>query len=166
MGHSVLVGQVFYQIWCLKCSVLTDLIDKVYKKIPKLAKIAFCIPLTLTSEPMTDERELQDLVREFEQRGLQSCSDPPHTPVPREEAHPAPLRPMQTRSARKKFKLEVHSKRNEYRHRKSRKTSGTHQMDPPSSAQVPTGGDEHIAPPRPLYLQPIQPGVQPPQRIK
>ena len=76
MENPVPVGQDFYQIWCLKCIILTDLIDKVYKKIPKLAKIAFHISLTFTSEPMTDERELQDLVREFEQRGLQSRSDP------------------------------------------------------------------------------------------
>jgi len=164
--NPVPVGQDFYQIWCLKCIVLTNLIDKVYKRIPKLAKNAFCISLTLTSEPMTDERELQDLVREFKQRGLQSHSDPPHTPVPHEEAHPAPPRPMQTRSARKKFKPEVRSKRNKDRHRKSGQTSRTHQMDPPSSVQVPTEEDEHIEPLRPPYLQLIRPGVQPPRWTK
>jgi len=124
----------------------------MYKKIPKLEKNAFYISLTLTSEPMTDEQELQDLVREFEQRGLWSRSDPPHTPVPHEEAHPAPPRLMQTRSARKKFKPEVRSKRNEDRHKESGKTSEDPGMDPPGSTEIPIEGEENIAPQRPPYL--------------
>ena len=52
--NPVPVRQFFYRIWCLNCIVLTYLIDKVYKKIPKLAKITFRISLTFTSEPMTD----------------------------------------------------------------------------------------------------------------
>ena len=43
-------------------------------------------------------------------------------------------------------------------------------MNPPGSAEIPPEGsedfgeDENIAPQHPPYLQPVRPGVQPPQR--
>ena len=90
------LGQDFHQIRCLQCTVLLDLIDGVHKKMPRLGKIVFCISFRFMSEPMTTERELADLVREFEQEGLISCSNRPPASAPCEEAHPAPPRPMQT----------------------------------------------------------------------
>ena len=61
-GNYVPQGQDFHPIWCLQCTVLPDLIASVYKKIPKIGKITFCIPLSFVSEPMTTEREIDDLV--------------------------------------------------------------------------------------------------------
>ena len=134
IGNRAPLGQDFHQIWCLQCTVLPDLIDGVYKKMPKLGKIVFCISSRFTSEPMTTEREIDDLVREFEQEGLISCSNRPPAHAPCEEPHPAPPRPMQTRSARKKSRTEVRSKRNQDRHKQTGKTPADHPMDPPSSA--------------------------------
>ena len=37
-------------------------------------------------------------------------------------------------------------------------------MNPSSSTEIPSKGDENIAPQRPPYLQPVRPGVQPPRR--
>ena len=100
-------GQDFRQTRCLQCTVLPDVMDGVYKKMPKLGKIAFCISSIFPSEPMTTERELDDLVRDFEQEGLIGCSNQPLASAPCEEAHPAAPRPMQTRSATQKSRTEV-----------------------------------------------------------
>ena len=35
-------------------------------------------------------------------------------------------------------------------------------MNPSSSVEIPSKGDENIAPQHPPYLQPVRPGVQPP----
>ena len=61
-GNYVSLGQDFYPIWCLQCTVLPELIASVYKKIPKIGKITFRIPLSLVSESMTTERALDALV--------------------------------------------------------------------------------------------------------
>ena len=115
---------------------------------------------------MTTEREIDDLVREFEREGLISCSNRPPAFAPYEEAHPAPPRPMQTRFSRKKSRTEVRSKRNQDRQRKTGQTPADHPMDPTSSAQVPAGSRENIAPPRPPYLQLVRPGAKLPRRTK
>ena len=36
-------------------------------------------------------------------------------------------------------------------------------MNPSSSAEIPSEGDDNIAPQCPPYLQPVRPGVQPPR---
>ena len=95
---------------------------------------------------MSADCELQDLLREFEQTSLQNIFVPPPEPIAREETLPAPTPSMQTRSARKQFKPEVHSKRNEDRHKQSGQTSEDLGMDPPGSAESPMEGEENIAP--------------------
>ena len=45
IGNQAPLGQDFRQIWCLQCTVVPDLIDGVYKKMPKLGKIVFYISL-------------------------------------------------------------------------------------------------------------------------
>ena len=99
---------------------MTDLIDGLYKKTPRHGKVTF---RSFPIEPMSVDQELQNLVREFEQTGLQNIVHPPPAPAPREETLLAPIPPMQTRSARKQFKLEVRSKPNEDRHKQSGQTS-------------------------------------------
>ena len=84
-------------------------------------------------------------------------------PATCEETPPALIQLMQTRSARKKFKLEVRSKQNEDRHKQSGQTSEDPEMNPSGSAGIPPEGDENIASQRPPYLQPVRPGVQPPR---
>ena len=110
LRNLALFGQDLYQIWCLQCTVMTDFVDGFYKKTPTPVKLTLRSFLSFTIEPMTVDRELHELVREFEQGGLQSLFSHPPTPAPREEIPPTPTQPMQTRSTRKKFKPEVHSK--------------------------------------------------------
>ena len=105
-------------------------------------------------------------MREFEQTGLQNIVHPPPAPAAREETLPAPSPPMQTRSARKQFKPEVRSKRNEDRHKQSGQTSEDSGMDPLGSVEIPSEGEENIAPRRPAYVPPLRPGVKPPRRNK
>ena len=75
---------------------------------------------------------------------------------------------MQTRSTRKKFKPEFHSKRNEDRHKPSEKTPEDPEMKPLGSAELPPedfedfGEDENVALQCPPYLSPVRPRVQPP----
>ena len=83
LGNLRPFGQDLYQIWCLQCTVMTDFIDGFYKKTPTPTKLALCSFLSCTIEPMTADRELQELVREFEQGGLPNLFI--HPPVP----HPA-----------------------------------------------------------------------------
>ena len=61
-GNYVPQGQDFHPIWCIQSTVLYDLIATVYKEIFKIGKITFCIPLTIVSEPMATNREIDDLV--------------------------------------------------------------------------------------------------------
>ena len=157
-------GQDLYHIWCLQCTVMTDFIDGFYKKTPRLAEIALHISLSLTIESMSADCELQELLREFEQMGLQNLMSNASASTPREETPPAPPQPMQTRSTRKKFKPEVCSKQNEDRHKQSGKTSEDPKMNPSGLAEIPSEGDENIALQRPPYLHPVRPRVQPPQR--
>ena len=101
------------QSWCLQCTFMTDLIDGLYKKTPEHGQVTF---RSFTIEPMSADQELQDLLREFGQTGLQNIVHPPSAPAAREETLPAPPLPMQTQSARKQFKPEVRSKKNEDQH--------------------------------------------------
>ena len=39
-------------------------------------------------------------------------------------------------------------------------------MDPPGSVEIPSEGEENIAPRRPAYVPPLRPGVKPPRRNK
>ena len=57
-GNRTPHGQDFCQIWCLQCTVLPDLIDGVYKKMPELGKIVFCISSSFTSEPIQQNERL------------------------------------------------------------------------------------------------------------
>ena len=92
---------------------MADLVDGLYMKTPGYGEIAFRISLSFTIEPMSADHELQDLLREFEQTGLQHIFTPQPEPAAREETLLAPTSPMQTRSSRKQFQSEVCSKRNE-----------------------------------------------------
>ena len=62
---------------------------------------------------------------------------------------------------RKKFKPEVHSKRNEDRHKLSGKTPKEPEMNPAGSAELPPerfedfGEDENVASQCPPYLPPV-----------
>ena len=73
---------------------------------------------------------------------------------------------MQTQSARKQFKPEVRSKRNEDRHKQSGKTSEDPGMDPTGSVEIPSDTEDNIAPRRPPYIPPLRTGVKPPRRNK
>ena len=95
-------------------------------------------------------------------------SNPPAY-APCEETPPLPNHPMQTRSTRNKFKVEVRSKRNEERHKPSGKTPEDSVMNPPGLAELPPKGfedfgeDDNVASQCPPYLLPVRPGVQPPR---
>ena len=91
---------------------MTYFVGGVYKKTPRLAMFALRIFLSFTIEFMSADRELQELLREFEQRGLQNLMSNSPASVPHKETLPAMNQPMQMRSTKKKFKPEVHSKRN------------------------------------------------------
>ena len=130
-------------------------VDGFYKKTPGPAEIALCISLSLTIESMSVDHELQEMLREFEQTGLQNLMNNPPASAPREETPPATTQPMQTRSTRKKFKPEVRSKQNEDRHKQSGKTPEDPEMNPSGSIEIPPEGfeeDENIALHRPPYL--------------
>ena len=127
-------GQDLCQIWYHQCTVMTDVVDGFYKKTPTPVMFAFYNFLSFTIASMSADSELQKLVREFEQEGLPHLFIHPPASAPHEETPPVPTQPIQTRSTRKKFKLEVRSKRNEDRHRQSGKTPEDSEMNPSSSA--------------------------------
>ena len=137
---------------------MTDFVDRFYKKTPPPTMFAVFCFLSLTIASMSADREFQELLREFEQTGLPNLFNQPRSSAPREETPPVLTQPMQTRSARKKFKLEVCSKDNEDRHKQSGKTPEDPEMPPSGSAEVPPAEDENIASKCPLYLPPVRPG--------
>ena len=100
------------------------LVDGFYKKTPRPAEIALRIFLSLIIKNMSNDHEVQELLREFRERGLQNL-------MSNLVLHP----PMQTCSTRNKFKVEVHSKWNEERHNLSAKTPKDLEMYPPGSAE-------------------------------
>ena len=75
---------------------MEDLIDGFYKKTPRPAEVALHIFLSLTIESMSADREVQELLREFEQKGLQNLMRNPPASVPHEETPPTPNHPMRT----------------------------------------------------------------------
>ena len=89
---------------------MEDLIDGFYKKTPRPSEVALHILLSLTIESMSADHEVQELLREFEQRGIQNFMSTPPASALCEETPPVLHPPMQTCSTRKKFKAEVHSK--------------------------------------------------------
>ena len=89
-------------------------------------------------------------------------SNPPAS-APCEETPPTLTQPMQTRSTRKKFKVEFHSKWNEERHKPSGKTPEDPVMNPLGEFKD-FGEDENVASHRTPYLPPVRPGVQPPRQ--
>ena len=89
-------GQDLCQIWCLQWTVMAYLVEGFYKKTPRPAEIALSISLSLPIESMSADRELQELLREFEQTGLQNLMSNPSASALREETPPAPPQPMQT----------------------------------------------------------------------
>ena len=112
---------------------------------------------------MSADREVQELLSEFRERGLQNLMSNLPASAPHEETPPAPNQPMQTRSTRKKFKAEFRSKWNEERHKPSRKTLEDPEMNPAGSTELHPEGfedfgeDENVASQRPPYLPPIRP---------
>ena len=94
---------------------------------------------------MLVDHKVQELLREFRQRGLQNLMRNPPASAPREETPPAPNQPMQTRSTRKKYKAEVRSKQNEEKNKPSGKTPEDPVMNPPGEFKD-VGEDENIAP--------------------
>ena len=75
---------------------MIDFVDGFYKKPPTPIKFALRIFLSFTIESMSADRELQELLGEFEQGGLQNLMSNPPTSAPCEETPPAPTQPMQT----------------------------------------------------------------------
>ena len=131
---------------------MTDFVDRFYKKTPTPVMFAFFSFLSFTIASMSADREFQELLREFEQTGLPNLFNQPPASAPREETPPAPTQPMQTRSARKKFKPEVRSNYNEDRQKQSGKMPEDPEMHPSGSAEAPPAEDENIAPKHPPYL--------------
>ena len=137
---------------------MIDFGDRFYKKTPTPVRFAFFSFLSFTIASMSADREFQELLREFEQKGLPNLFNQPPTSSPREETPPAPTQPMQTRSTRKKFKPEVRSKHNEDGHKQSRKTPEEPEMYPSGSAEAPPAEDENTALKHPPYLPLVRPG--------
>ena len=129
--------------------------DRFYKKTPTPAMFAFFSFLSFTIASMSADHEFRELLREFEQTGLLNLFNQPPASAPCEETPLAPTQPMQTRSARKKFKLEVDSKHNKDRHKQSGKMPEDPEMHPSGSAEAPPAEGENIAPKRPLYIPPF-----------
>ena len=87
------------------------------KKSLRPTKVTLRIFLSLKIESMSADREVQELLREFEQRGLQNLKSTPPASAPHQETPPVPNQPMQTRSTKNKFKAEIRSQRNEERYK-------------------------------------------------
>ena len=94
---------------------------------------------------MSADREVQELLSKFKERGLQNLMRNPPAPAPHEETPPASNQPMYTRSTRKKFREEVRSKQNEERNKPSGKTPEDPVMNPLGEFED-LGEDENVAP--------------------
>ena len=106
-----------------------------YKKPHRPTTPALHISLKFTFKTMPNDCEVQELLRESRERGLQKLMRNPPESAPREETPPVLHPPMQTCSTRKKFKVEFCSKRNEERHKPSGKTLEDPEMYPRGSAK-------------------------------
>ena len=74
---------------------MTYFVDRFYKKTPRLAKFTLHIFLSFTIESMSADREVQELLREFRERGLQNLMRNPPASPPREETPLDLSHPMQ-----------------------------------------------------------------------
>ena len=75
---------------------MIDLVDGFYNKTPRPANVALHIFLSFTVESMSADREVQELLSEFRERGLQNLMSNPPTYAPSEETPIALSQPMQT----------------------------------------------------------------------
>ena len=75
---------------------MIDLVDGFYKKTPKPTKFALHIFLSFIVESMSVDREVQELLSEFRERGLQNLMSNPPASAPCEETTIEPSYPMQT----------------------------------------------------------------------
>ena len=125
-----------------------------YKKTPRPVKFTLHIFFSFTVQSMTSAREVQELLSEFRERGLQNLMSNPPTSTPHEENPTVPSQPMQTRSTRNKFRAEVRSKQNEERNQPSGKTPEDPVMNPLGEFEY-LGEDENVAPQHPPYLPPM-----------
>ena len=76
--------------------LLQNLVIGFYKETPRPPTPALCIFLSSTVKSMSIEHEVQELLQEFEQRGLQNLMGTPLASPPPEEISPTPTQPMQT----------------------------------------------------------------------
>ena len=86
--------QLLCQIWCLQCTVMVDLVVGFYKKTPRPAKFALRILLSFTVQSMSSDCEVQELLSEFRERGLQNLMRNPPASTPHEETPIALTQPM------------------------------------------------------------------------
>ena len=96
LGNLAPFGQDLCQIWCLQCTVMAYLVVGFYKNTPRPANFALHIFLSVTVESMSADREVQELLREFRERGLQNLMRNTPASPPHEETPPALNQPMQT----------------------------------------------------------------------
>ena len=99
LGNLAPFGQYlppFGQIWCLQCTVMVYLVIGFYKKTPRPVNFALHIFLSFTVQSMSVDREVQELLNEFRERGLQNLMSNPPASVPREETPPTPNQLTQT----------------------------------------------------------------------
>ena len=96
LGNLPPFGQDIYQIWCLQCTVMAYLVVGFYKKTPSPAHFALHIFLSFTVQSMSADRKVQELLREFRQRGLQNLMSNPPASAPRAETPLVSNQPMQT----------------------------------------------------------------------
>ena len=69
---------------------MADLVNGFYKKTPRPANFTLRIFLSFTVQSMSADREVQELLREFEQRGLQNLMSNPPASAPCEDTSPVP----------------------------------------------------------------------------
>ena len=75
---------------------MVDLVVGFYKKTPRPAKFALRIFLSFIVQSMSANSEVQELLSEFKQRGMQKLMRNPPASAPCEETPPVPNQPMQT----------------------------------------------------------------------
>ena len=90
LGNISPFGQEIYHIWCLHYTVMEYLVIEFYKKTPIPTTFALHIFLSFTITSMSADCEVQELLREFELRGLQNLMSTPPASPPHEETPPAP----------------------------------------------------------------------------
>ena len=66
LGNLALFRQDLYQIWCLQCTFMVRMVIGFDKKSLRPANVELCIFLSSTVHCMSADREVQELLREFE----------------------------------------------------------------------------------------------------